>query len=265
MKPRAIVFDLFGDYARYHGGELRLRTLVSLLELFGVGESTTRVVMARLRREGWFDTRREGRETVYVLNARSWRLLDEGRERIFGRSRGEWDGTWHQVIYSVPETERGLREELRRELAWLGFGPLAPSTWICPHDRLPDVAARFAGRPGLRLDLLRSRSSGVQVDREMAARCWDLEALDQEYRAFVESCQPRLSAYRGSSLKGAEALVACMRLVNDYRHFPFRDPDLPPELLPGGWHGVEAHELFVEGRDLLRPAAEAHFVAVAQG
>ena len=79
MKPRSIVFDLFGDYLRYAGGEVRLRALTELLDCFGIGEATVRVVMARLRKEGWFDTRRDGRETVYALNDRSWQLLDEGR------------------------------------------------------------------------------------------------------------------------------------------------------------------------------------------
>jgi phenylacetic acid degradation operon negative regulatory protein len=48
-----------------------------------------------------------------------------------------------------------------------------------------------------------------------------------------------------------------MRLVHDYRRFPFRDPDLPPELLPVGWHGREAHRLFVDVHALLRGPAEA--------
>lgn len=103
MKPRSIVFDLFGDYVRYRGGAARLRTLSTLMGCFGVGESTVRVVLARLRKEGWFDVRREGRETLYALNKRSLHLLDEGRSRIFDRAPSDWDRHWYMVIYSVPE------------------------------------------------------------------------------------------------------------------------------------------------------------------
>ena len=71
MKPRSIVFDLFGDYVRYDGGGIRLRALTQLLDAFDVGESTVRVVMNRLRKEGWFDARRDGRETAYLLTDRS--------------------------------------------------------------------------------------------------------------------------------------------------------------------------------------------------
>src|SRR5207302_4408727 len=193
------------------------------MSCFGVGESTVRVVVARLRKEGWFDARREGRETLYALNAKSLRLLDEGRDRIFERVRADWDRHWYLVIYSVPETDRGVRDHIRKELAWLGFGPLAASTYICPHDRLKQVRERFADQPVVRLDMLRCESSGLPVDREMAARCWDLDALNADYRELLRTYRSRMAGYR-AGLDPEEALVERMRLTYDYRKFPFRDP-----------------------------------------
>jgi phenylacetic acid degradation operon negative regulatory protein len=49
--------------------------------------------------------------------------------------------------------------------------------------------------------------------------------------------------------------VARTRLTDEYRHFPFRDPDLPQELLPAGWMGQRAHYVFRDAH--LRLAAEA--------
>lgn len=43
MTPRWIVFDLFGEYVRFEGGEVRLRALTALLECFDIGENTVRV------------------------------------------------------------------------------------------------------------------------------------------------------------------------------------------------------------------------------
>lgn len=63
--------------------------------------------------------------------------------------------------------------------------------------------------------------------------------------------------YREGGPAGSAALVERMRLVHDYRRFPFRDPDLPPELLPPGWSGRAAHEVFLEAHGLLRAPAEA--------
>jgi phenylacetic acid degradation operon negative regulatory protein len=257
VKARSLVFDLFGDYLRYRGGEARLRSLVALMGCFDVPEPTVRVVVARLRKEGWLSSRREGRETVYALTEAAWSLLDEGRERIFHRAQGPWDGQWHMVIYSVPESERGLREQLRKKLAWFGFGPLSSSVWLSPHDRVGLVREAFADEPAVRLDVFRSRSAGAVEDRDIATRSWDLDELNEAYSDLLATYRPRLPVYRSGELQGADALVERMRLVHDYRRFPFRDPDLPPELLPADWCGRVAHDVFLEAHGLLRGPAEA--------
>jgi phenylacetic acid degradation operon negative regulatory protein len=227
------------------------------MSCFDAPESTVRVVAARMRKEGWLDSRREGRETVYTLTDTSWRLLDEGRARIFGRALGPWDGLWHMIIYSVPEADRSLREQLRKKLSWLGFGLLSSSVWISPHDRTAEVRESFADQPSVRIDALRARSKGAAADRDMAARSWDLTALNKEYGELLDNYRPRIARYRAGEVRGRRALTERMRLVHDYRMLPFRDPDLPPELLPEGWVGRRAHDLFLEAHGLLRAPAEA--------
>jgi phenylacetic acid degradation operon negative regulatory protein len=256
VKARSLVFDLFGDYLRYRGGEVRLRHLTALLGYVAVPEATARVAATRMRQEGWLAARKAGRETVLSLTARAWETLEQGRGRIFGRAAGPWDGQWHMVIYQVPESERGLREQLRKRLAWVGFGPLSPSVWVSPHDLAGEVRSAFAGQPAIQLDVFRSRTDGVAADREIAARAWDLPALDADYQAMLARYGPRIADYRAGAVDGPAALAERMRLIHDYRRFPFRDPDLPPELLPESWHGRRAHETFLAAHGLLRAAAE---------
>jgi phenylacetic acid degradation operon negative regulatory protein len=258
MKARGLVFDLFGDYLRYRGGEVRLRSLIALMDCFDVPEATVRVVVARLRKEGWLGSRRDGRETTYLLTDSSRRQLEQGHSRIFERTTDPWDGQWNMVIYSVPETERALREQLRKKLYWLGFGPLSSSVWLSPHDRLDTIKASFADRPVIRLDTFRARSGSAAVDRDMAARSWGLDALNREYAEMLEHYRPRLSRYRDGKLHGRSALVERVRLVHDYRAFPHRDPDLPAQLLPEDWAGRAAHEVFLEAHELLRRPAESY-------
>ena len=263
MRPRSLVFDLFGDYIRWDGGRAPLQVLTELLAAFDVPSSTVRVVMARLRREGWLEAHRSGRTTTYVLTDRSWRLLDEGRRRIFDRERGDWDRQWRMVIYHVPESDRSARERLRKRLTWLGFGPLAASTWVSPHDRLDAAASSLEREDAARLDLLVARSRGVAADLDMAARCWDLDALQAEFLALRRTYLGRPARYRASAPRGRDALVERISLVAEHRRLPFRDPDLPVELLPAGWVGREVHELFLEGYALLGPEAEKYYREVA--
>ncbi len=257
MKPRSLVFDIFGDYVYHRGGEIRLRGLTALMACFDVPEPTVRVVVGRLRRDGWLTSRRDGRETIYALSDASWELLTEGRDRIFQRAPAQWPGKWHMVIYSVPELQRGLREQLRKRLAWMGFGPLSSSVWISPHDRTGAVIAAFSENSAIHLDVFQSQSRSRSTNLDLAARAWDLQTLNNDYGRWLTANGSRLSSYRNNELCGPPALVERMRLINDYRHFPFRDPDLPFELLPEGWLGGKAHNWFIEAHHLLAKPAEA--------
>jgi phenylacetic acid degradation operon negative regulatory protein len=258
MKPRAILWDLFGDHLRYVGdGRIPMRALNRLLDVFGVGESTSRVVLSRMRREGWFTTYREGRQTSYAMTARSAAMLDDGRARIFDRGRDDWDGTWRMVIYAVPEESRGERDRVRRALAWHGFGPLAAATWISPHRRLEIVRGTLADLPATRIDLLESRSLSRAADREMAFRCWDLDGLGRDYLELINAYEQLPAAAELAALPGPEALRRQVELVASYRKMPFRDPDLPAALLPEGWQGRRAHTLFTAAHDALHGPADA--------
>ena len=265
MKPRSIIFDLFGEYIRYDGGEAPMRVLVSLLGAFGISADATRVVMSRLRAEGWFDSRRVGRESRYALTAQAWEMLDEGRPRIFERRREPWSGEWCLVTYSVPEAARQTRDRLRKRMAWLGFGSLAPSTWICPHDKRAEVVKVLEGEPEARFDVFMARSLGLAHDRDMVRRCWDLDGLNEAYGEFLHATQERLARFQESAPPGADALVERIRLLHDYRRFPFQDPDLPLELLPTGWLDRQAHDAFLAAVGTLRPAALEYYRATFAG
>jgi phenylacetic acid degradation operon negative regulatory protein len=259
VKPRAILWDLFGDHLRYVGdGQVPMRALTLLLGEFGVAETTARVVLSRMRREGWFATSREGRQTSYALTARSIKLLDEGRTRIFDRGRDGWDGTWRMVIYAVPEDSRAERDRVRRTLTWHGFGPLATATWISPHPRLETVREALADLSATRIDLLESRALSRAADREMAFRCWDLDGLARDYMELVAAYEQLPSAAELAALPGPEALRRQVELVASYRSLPFRDPDLPAALLPEGWQGRRAHTLFTAAHEALHGPADAY-------
>jgi len=259
--PRALILDLFGDYLRYVDSEVRLGHLTTLFEAFEIAPATVRVTMSRLRREEWFTSRRMGRETVYTLSPHLLEVLDEGRRRIFAPASSTWDQSWTMVIYQLSEADRQGREQLRKELAWQGFGPLTTSTWLAPGDRRDDVRT-LASRDfsTAQIDVLRCTSDGLEHDRELVRRCWDLTALAAEYEAF--NVENRELVQTASTLAGAEALVERTRVITTFRHFPFKDPRLPQELRPEAWPGVEAHQIFHHIHAILGPPARAYVASV---
>lgn len=262
MRPRALVFDLYGEYFRYTGGTAKLGVLTELMGVLGIEPATVRVVMTRLRKEGWFDSTKSGREVSYQLNDKSWRLLDDGRSRIFERHFDEWNQTWTQALVDESGLDREQRKRIEKALSWWGFGPHGGPVWFSPHDREKQLREALTGADELRILFLRSKTAGPAGDRLIAQRCWDLGELGGDYQAFIEEFRPRLARYR-RGLDGDAALVEQMRLVQHYRRYPFRDPDLPEVLLPPGWRGRAAHEVFTECHDMLRAAAEPFVASVA--
>lgn len=265
LRPRSLVFDLFGDYVRYRGGEARMQAIVELLGTLGVGTAAARVALARLRTEGWFSTRKEGRSVVYVLSADAWRVLDEGRERIFERGAGDWDGAWHMAVCPTQSRDRAERDAMRRTLEWLGFGRLSASSWLNPHDRSNALRSDLVALGAPPVELFTCRTEDAVADLRLVRRCWDLERLSAEYSQMLLRLEHLPSAGRLRRMPGREALRLRVALVAEYRRLPFRDPDLPSALLPSNWPGVVAHRRFLAAHDALRAAAEAHVEEVLAG
>lgn len=257
-KPRSLILDLFGDYLRYAGGEIQLGYITELLAIFGVEPVTVRVIMSRLKREKWFTTRRVGRETLYSLSNHMLEILDEGRERIFLRREEPWQGRWTMVIYQVPESERAVRDQLRKQLAWRGFGQLSPSTWLAPHDLSMDARELAVEYAGAKVDVLWCGTGNVSQDRDLAVRCWDLDQLATDYRKFLSTYAHLDDPVANAVKDGRQATIERMQVIHDFRRFPFRDPQLPEELQPDNWPGDVAFELFRAIHQQMGPKANSY-------
>ena len=93
-------------------------------------------------------------------------------------------------------------------------------------------------------------------------RCWELDSLNEEYAAFIRALRLRMVKARTKDLEPTAAFTQRIRLVHEYRRFPYRDPGLPPDLQPPGWLGDEGRELFVEAHKTLARGAEEYFAGI---
>jgi len=257
VKPRSWLFDLFGDYVEHRERELWTGNIIALAAEFDLTERAIRSALMRLQRDGWIDVRRAGTRSWYGLTDGGRELIDRGRERIMRGPEHDWDERWVVLTYTIPESRRDLRDRLRAELSWLGFGGLGSGLFVSPHDRQDELAA-VARRHGLEQHLTVFRAEHVwQGDnRALAARCWDLQAINASYAGFIQAFR----AYAdGKRLTDRECLVVRFRLINGYRRFPFLDPGLPADLLPKDWLGFGAADLFHDLHARLAPGANRYF------
>jgi phenylacetic acid degradation operon negative regulatory protein len=262
-RPQDLVVTMLGAYVHPHDRAVWSGGLVELLAEFGFSTGAARVALGRLVRRDLLARVREGRLVHYTVTPRTAALLDEGDRRIFSLGREPhsadlWTVLWHVI----PEERRLERARLGRRLRFLGFGSVQDGTWISPHDREPEVVplldelgvASFAtvilGRPAAAGDF-----------RAFVARAWDLAALAERYRAFVDDFGRFGSARARARLSDRDGFLLRTRLVHTFRQFPFLDPELPDDVIaPHGPRG-EAVALFHAVYDGLAEPAQRHFDA----
>jgi len=247
---RGLLFTVLGEYVLPGGGAVWTATVISAMARLGVEEKATRQALMRTAADGWLTADRVGRRTRWLLTSSAEELLTAGTERIygFGAHRADWDGSWLLVLARAPESERAARHVLRTRLTWAGLGNPAPGVWISTHaERLGEVE-RALQEAGLADDaqVFRGHHEGGQL-AAMVAQAWDLDAIGRSYDAF-------LTAFADAA--GRDPLAATIELVHAWRRFPFTDPDLPRQLLPGEWSGARAAALFRRRHAEWSPAAQ---------
>jgi phenylacetic acid degradation operon negative regulatory protein len=253
-----VLLTVLGEYVMPRGGVVWQESLVAALVALGHTEQTARQAVARSARDGWLSGERVGRRTRMTVTASTTRMLEDGRERIFGfGAEHDWDGRWLVVVLRIPEDRRGVRARVRTGLARAGMGSLGGGVWIAPHaDREPLVVAALnaAGAGEEAVSFL--AEPGSLGDSGDLAAAWDLAELSAEYAAFLE---------RFSSGSDGAPFRAQTELVHGWRRLAFLDPDLPAELLPREWPRPRAHELFRRRNAGWHEAAQAHFAAIDDG
>lgn len=257
LPPRALIITIYGLYAREAGGWLSVATTVRLLGALGVDGPAVRSSISRLKRRRMLVAEQRGGAAGYGLSAEAHAILREGDRRIFARGPAALEDGWVLVIFSVPEAERSRRHTLRSRLSWLGFGTVAPGVWIAPA-RVADETADLLGRLGLShyVDLFTAQHLDAAELRKHVSAWWDLDRLQRSYADYIARWRPVLEARLEGGTTPREAFADYVHTLTEWRRLPYLDPGLPEELLPDGWRGREAGDVFFGLRRLL--AGPAH-------
>ncbi|MEN3264526.1 MAG: phenylacetic acid degradation operon negative regulatory protein [Pseudonocardia sp.] len=239
---RSLLLTVLGEFVLPRDDAVWTQVLIDVLGGLGVETKSARQALARTAAEGLLVSDRAGRRVRWALSEQGRRLLSDGAARIygFGAAARPWDGRWLVLLVSVPEARRQLRHRLRTRLAWAGLGSPAPGVWLTPDPTKQDEVAEVVA--DLELTGVSSSFVGpfgaIGAQLQVVEQAWNLDEVETAYEEFLETFAC------ATPTDPADVLAHQIHLVHTWRRFPFLDPKLPGELLPAGWAGARAAELF---------------------
>ncbi|MGO2004511.1 PaaX family transcriptional regulator [Arthrobacter rhombi] len=257
----SLLRTIIGLYLRGAGGWMSSAQLLTLMEAVDVSPALTRTALTRLRRKGVLDAATRDGVSGYAVGERARQMLERGDRRIHEPRAMNVDDPWCLISFTVPETDRGLRHQLRRRLYWIGCGTVGPGLWICPQylqaeteEILQDLGLR---ERAVLFETKRPQTAGPLG--EAVADWWDLDELAGLHREFLGQQRdvPELPPSEGSS-----AFATYLHCIDSWRIIPYRDPGLPQDCLPEDWPGTASSARFLQLRNAYRPVALAYVQSI---
>ena len=244
LRAGSLITTVFGDSIAPRGGSAWLGSLIEIMKDFGISERLVRTSVFRLVQDGWLQSTQIGRRSYYSLTDVGRERFEQATHKIYGEPVSIWDDKWCLVL--LVDLDTPTRETVRKELGWQGFGALSTSVLAHPTPDLTDLDVTLR-RLGVAEDLI--VMSGLTISNEagmrrLAQASWNLADIDERYASFVKRFRPLIAACgKNNEIIPKTAFLIRTLLIQEYRKVLLRDPQLPADLLPNGWHGAAAYQL----------------------
>ncbi|MEU0407352.1 PaaX family transcriptional regulator C-terminal domain-containing protein [Streptomyces griseorubiginosus] len=253
-RPQSLMLTFFGNHVLEEGDlGVYSGSIIDVLGRVGVGEQAVRSTLTRMVNRGLLQRQREGRKMFFGLTPQATRVLIDGRTRIWkqGAVNDDWDGSWTLLGFSLPDSWKRQRHDLRSRLTWSGFGALYSGLWIAPGE--VDVSAVVA-ELGLtaHVKIFHARAAEVTDIEQMIRDTWDLESIAARYVTFDKRWSDRLGHGTDDDPIGTR-----LRLVSEWLWTIRTDPRLPARHLPPAWPARTAQETFHAVAEQTHPALKA--------
>ena len=260
-RARSLILTVWGDSVMPHGGRVWLGSLIRLLAPLGLDERLVRTSVQRLIADGWLQTEAFGRRRDILMRDAGEIETRAVQARMYTTRPVGWDGCWHMILTAARTPAR--REALRRELGWAGYMGFSPNQFIASRDRWPELQARLVVKD-LTDDVAYRFRARFDGDTPPPIDLWPVAEVGGEWQALTDDLGDLLGRITTAPPNGAIAFALRSLAVHAYRRLVVKDPDLPPDMLPGDWAAPRARQAFADVWHALQPAADAFTSSVIE-
>ena len=210
----SLLISVFGDLAQEDGAQISGPFLRKLTKVIGIKPEAMRVALHRLRKEGWIESRRQGRNSVYFLTEKGHAQTVAATPRIYATAPAASDA-W-LAVFNPSYPAHGVE----RSGAWMSSNIL-----IAPQPPAPCDAY-----------VTRVDTSAEVPDWIAYKVCGGATlGLAQDFAQALQTVRRHLS----TSLSPLDVAVLRVLVVHGWRRIVLKTPVLPDHLFPKGWPGAQ--------------------------
>ena len=226
LKAWSVIVTILGDLCQARSDRIGGRDLNGLAGRMGLTPPAVRVALHRLKRDGWTESERHGRDAAYRLSAMGWKETQAVRDRIYGTAPAP-DGPVY-LLTAPPHLT------------------LAEITAALPADTVmatPRTALLAGPLPGLPEEVWASRiEANAPPDwlRDVIAP----PELRSEYAQLADAAYGLVDATPPADIADAAALR--LLTLHHWRRLRLRHGNLPDILLGDTWEGAVAARVVME-------------------
>lgn len=209
----SLLISVFGDLAQDNGNQISGPLLRQLTETIGIKPEAMRVALHRLRKEGWIESRRHGRSSVYFLTDWGRAQTVQASPRIYASgpvATNAWVAVFNPLNTAQSVDPNGV---------WVSSNILLTSQEL---DHSHAYVSRLTAESVL---------PGWMTDKVCSV---ETLRLAQGFAQALESVRDNLS----TPLKPLEIVVLRVLVVHGWRRVVLKTPILPDYVFPQGWPGA---------------------------
>lgn len=225
-----IAFDVISAFGCLRAQGLPGPVIVAILAEHGYSSSSVHNQLVRMVHRKILSSERTGRVSVYRL---SERILSGFMDIAGDREAPAFEGRFYAALYSIPESERMLRDRFQYTARMLGYRQLRPGLLLAFANRSHELSTQLPAvvAPGW-AEFATIEPEDTEVARRMTWRAFDLEKaalelppLDNELAALsLDGSQPGGGSPDMSLVKFFDIYYQVAQAVMTH-------PILPPDLV----------------------------------
>ncbi len=228
LRVWSLVITVFGDLVQHRGGVISTARLGAVMSRIGIEPGTLRTALSRLGRDGWVESERAGRTSLY-------RLSPQGVARFAPAT---------SLIYAAPQ-----QGPVREWSLFVSFDGVSQQVGLVPAGHAPESAdCVVTGVLDQLSPVYRGRFLGEDMRTALSSLAADIEALN------TSGLQDPL-----------DAAAARVLLIHRWRRLVLRHPEPVPDLLPQDSPLKNPRAAVAEVYRALSPLAEAWLDAEQDG